>query len=322
MRHFILKLFITLSLALSLPVMSAPAVNWSHQSPARMTVGQLENPEDLPIIGTHCAGNRVIAVGEYGSVMLFDPKADKARQATQVPTRASLTAVSFIDQRHGWAVGHQGVILQTRDGGDTWSLLQADAKTEALFSVLFLDEDKGLAGGRFATLIRTQDGGQNWEPLSISDDPDAEEAHLFDLFSDGKGKIYAASEYGAVLVTADEGNSWRALETGFGGSLWAGIADSNGTIVTVGMVGAIYRSGDFGESWNAIEVDSNASFTDVVRLMNGDIVAVGMNGVVATSHDDGQSFSVEQRTDRAGLTAVGCGNDNKPVLFSKAGLVR
>lgn len=322
MRHLKPKLLVALSLLAGTHLQAAPVTNWSHLSPAEMRVNEIQNPEKLPIIAAQCAGDRVISVGEYGSVMVFDPVADKARQAKQVPTRASLTAVSFIDQRHGWAVGHQGVILQTRDGGDNWSLLQADPEFEAFFSVLFLNENKGLIGGRFATLMRTEDGGQSWKKLSISDDPEAEEAHLFDLFSDGQGKIYAASEFGNVLVTEDEGSSWRTLETGFGGSLWAGIADTKGTIVTVGMVGAIYRSSDFGESWEAIDVNSQASFTDVVRLKNGDIVAVGLNGVVAISRDEGKSFTVAQRDDRASLTAVGCGVDNKPVLFSKAGLVR
>ena len=322
MRQLKSKLLVTLLLLTGTHLQTAPVTNWSHLSPAEMLVKKIQNPELLPIIAAQCAGDRVIAVGEYGSVMVFDPEADKVHQAKQVPTRASLTSVSFIDQRHGWAVGHQGVILQTRDGGDNWSLLQADSATEALFSVLFLNEYQGFAGGRFATLMRTDDGGQSWKKLSISDDPDAEQAHLFDLFTDGEGKIYAASEYGNVLVSEDEGNSWRSLETGFGGTLWAGIADAKGTIITVGMVGAIYRSSDFGENWQSINVDSKASFTDVLRLKNGDIVAVGMNGTVAISHDDGQSFTVDQRDDRAGLTAVGCGLDNKPVLFSKAGLMR
>ncbi len=323
MRKTILNfLFIPLTLGFGLCAQAGPITNWSSLANSLLVASQLDNAEQLPIVGAHCAGDRVVAVGEYGSVLLFNTKTEVARQASNVPTRASLTSVHFVDQRHGWAVGHQGVILQTRDGGDTWTLLKSDSSLESLFSVLFLNEKNGLAGGRFATLLRTRDGGQKWDMVRINDDPDAEELHVFDLFTDGKGKIYAASELGSVLVSNDAGATWQSLDTGFGGSLWAGLADPNGTVIVVGMVGAIYRSDDYGDSWQNVTTDTKASFTDIVRMADGTIVAVGQSGVVATSKDNGKSFSLEQREDRAAITAVGCGTQNQPVLFSTSGLVR
>src|SRR5437868_1957139 len=35
---------------------------------------------------------------------------------------AELTAVTFVDADHGWAVGDRGVIWHTSDGGRTWKL--------------------------------------------------------------------------------------------------------------------------------------------------------------------------------------------------------
>lgn len=322
MNKLVNALFGTLALGLTANTMAAPITNWTHQSPAKMMAATLYSPERAPIMASACAGDRVVAVGEYGAVLLLDPGADKSQQADAVPTRAPLTSVSFVDQRHGWAVGHQGVILRTRDGGGNWSLLQADKKTEALFTVHFENEELGFAGGRFATLLKTTNGGQSWQPVNFLSDPEAEEVHLFDIFSDGAGRIYAASEFGQVFVSEDKGATWKVLQTGFGGSLWAGVADAKGTIVTVGMVGAIYRSEDFGANWQKVQIKSRASFTDVVRMPNDDIVVVGLNGVVATSQDNGATFKVAQREDRAGLTSVGCGVDSQPVLFSKNGLVR
>jgi len=65
------------------------------------------------------AGDRLVAVGERGHVLLSDDEGVTWRQAKSVPTRAMLTAVYFADGEYGWAVGHDETILNTVDGGET-----------------------------------------------------------------------------------------------------------------------------------------------------------------------------------------------------------
>ena len=38
-----------------------------------------------------------------------------------IPTRVTLTGVFMHDPHLGWAVGHDGIILGTRDGGESWT---------------------------------------------------------------------------------------------------------------------------------------------------------------------------------------------------------
>src|SRR6185369_10757001 len=64
------------------------------------------------------AGNRMVAVGERGHVLLSDDQGATWRQAKSVPTRVMLTAVFFVDADYGWAVGHDETILNTVDGGE------------------------------------------------------------------------------------------------------------------------------------------------------------------------------------------------------------
>ncbi|MCP4657928.1 MAG: hypothetical protein GY856_21175, partial [bacterium] len=59
-------------------------------------------------------GGLMVAVGERGHVLLSTDQGTKWHQA-EVPTRATLTGVYFHDERNGWAVGHDAVILRTRD---------------------------------------------------------------------------------------------------------------------------------------------------------------------------------------------------------------
>ena len=64
-------------------------------------------------------GHRLVAAGERGQVIYSDDCAANWRQA-EVPVGVTLTGLHFIDERLGWAVGHGGVVLATRDGGATW----------------------------------------------------------------------------------------------------------------------------------------------------------------------------------------------------------
>ena len=68
------------------------------------------------------AGSRMVAVGEFGHVLLSDDNGESWRQAASVPTRNTLVGVTFIDNQTGYAVGHAATILKTVDGGDNWTL--------------------------------------------------------------------------------------------------------------------------------------------------------------------------------------------------------
>src|SRR5215469_14097420 len=84
-------------------------------------------PESTLILGVAHAGPRLVAVGARGMVLLSDDDGTSWRQAKTVPVRSTLTAVSFIDSKSGWAVGHDGAILATNDGGETWTLQRFDS---------------------------------------------------------------------------------------------------------------------------------------------------------------------------------------------------
>jgi photosystem II stability/assembly factor-like uncharacterized protein len=72
-----------------------------------------------------------------------------------------LNAVWFATQERGWAVGGEGVIISTADGGRTWRP-QASGVGDDLYDVKFFDESEGWAVGRGGTMLHTNDGGRNW----------------------------------------------------------------------------------------------------------------------------------------------------------------
>src|SRR4029079_16384620 len=71
------------------------------------------------------------------------------------------TAASFVDKRHGWAVGSGGAIYRTSNGGRSWQL-QNSGVTADLLDVKFLDAQEGWAVGAEGIVLHTIDGGLHW----------------------------------------------------------------------------------------------------------------------------------------------------------------
>src|SRR5260370_29474966 len=82
---------------------------------------------------------------------------------------AALHAVQFVDANEGWAVGDEGVVLHTIDGGKTWER-QTTGVRASLRSVHFLNPYTGWVAGReelpggggAGVVLYTQDGGVAW----------------------------------------------------------------------------------------------------------------------------------------------------------------
>ena len=98
---------------------------WAEESPPPAeALGRpsLQSPKaaKMAILSVTRAGKRIIAAGERGIVLYSDDEGSKWTQV-QTNTSASLTAMSFVNEKQGWAVGHMGIILHTTDGGQSWT---------------------------------------------------------------------------------------------------------------------------------------------------------------------------------------------------------
>lgn len=267
------------------------------------------------------AGQRIVAVGDQGTVIYSDDEGKSFRQARQVPVRTMLNAVWFIDHLRGWAVGHRGVILATTDGGETWSLQRQDLKADQpLFSVYFKDKQEGWACGLWSLLLHTQDGGQHWSPVELPTvNGKRADRNLYSLFASPKGPLYVAAEQGKVLRSSDGGKTWDTLDTGSRASFWAGLSLADGSLLIGGLRGALYRSTDGGEHWSPLESKTLSSITSLTQGPDA-IHATALDGVTLTS-PDGQHFEAHQRPDRQTLTALIPRPQAAPLLFSREGVL-
>lgn len=271
------------------------------------------------------AGARLVVVGERGHILYSDNQGKSWTQA-KVPTRQLLTAVNFVDDQHGWAVGHDAQILASSDGGATWVKQFEDLTREApLLDVWFKDSNTGFAVGAYGMLLTTVDGGQHWE--DVSDRLDNEDQyHLNGITHVADSGLFVVGEAGAMFRSADDGQSWEKLEGPYQGSLFGAIGTGQpGTLLVYGLRGNLYRSADFGDTWEPIELKAargplEFGLSNAALLEDGSLVLVGNGGSVMRSTDDGLAFQVYNRPDRISLSGVTADAQGNLILVGQGGV--
>jgi photosystem II stability/assembly factor-like uncharacterized protein len=276
---------------------------------------------EVLLLDADTANGRIVAVGTRGHIVLSDDGGESWRQASSVPTRAPLTDLQFVDEKQGWAVGHDAVILHTRDGGDTWERQRFAPEDDApLLAVWFENALHGIAVGAFGMLLETHDGGATWErrPL-VEDDPEMDH-HLNGIFGGEGDAVFIAAEFGSLFRSLDDGRSWERLEPGYEGSFWNGLVLGDGTLLIFGMRGHVFRSEDGGDSWEEIESGTELSLQSGIQLEDGRVVLVGLGGIILSSRDGGRSFTSAVQPDRTGIASVAQGSGGQLFLFGERGV--
>jgi photosystem II stability/assembly factor-like uncharacterized protein len=315
-------------------LLACPAFAGEGASPSPLAAGSPASLKPQPaeitsaatkamMLSTALAGKRIVAVGDRGIVLLSDDNGGTFRQAKSVPVRSTLTAVCFVDEHTGWAVGHWGVVLRTDDAGETWNVQRSDSSVDQpLFSVHFRDRDQGWAVGLWSLMLTTRDGGKTWSPVRLPAAPGGRKVdlNLLKIFSSRIGTLLVAAEQGMVLRSID-GENWSFVDTGYKGTFWTGIALGNGTLMVGGLRGTIYRSADEGRTWRESKTDLKSSITDIAES-GGKVIAVGLDGVTLESDNGGATFKGTQRGDRLPFTTLAVSNNGRLVKFSKQGIVQ
>ncbi len=290
--------------------LSAPAAETSEPAPLA--------PKSL-LLAVARAGDRLVAVGDRGHVLL---SADQGRSWTQsvVPARAMLTGVSFPDARHGWVVGHDGVILATTDGGQTWQRQDTGTDLETVYlDVHFRDAANGFAVGAYGKFMVTANGGKTWTAAHPSED----EVHYNRLTAGSDGTLYLAGEGGLLLISQDGGQKWTRSEVPYDGSLFGALPLDRDRVIVYGLRGHILRSEDQGASWTDESNQLQILIMGGVRLATGRIVLAGQGGNFFVSRDRGVTFDHWKPADfGTSVAAVIDAGDGALLTVGEAGAVR
>jgi photosystem II stability/assembly factor-like uncharacterized protein len=287
------------------------------------------------LLGLARAGSTVVAVGQRGHALWSDDGGATWKQAS-VPVSSDLVAVSFPTAQVGWAVGHDGIVLSSADGGHSWTRrldgrslgellvsyyrtagddkwlaeaqrFAAQGAENPFLDVWFKDAATGYIVGAFGLILRTTDGGAHWEPLMhVTDNPKA--LHLYAVRGVGSD-VFVVGEQGTALKLDAASGRFKALELPYKGTLF-GVTGRDGTVVVHGLRGTVLRSTDAGANWQTVPTGLAVGLTANTFDEQGRLVIVSQAGHVIASTDNGASFTavkVDRPTPAAAVAAAGKG---------------
>ena len=279
---------------------------------------------------------KLIAVGERGHIVY---SADgKNWQQANVPVNVLLTAVDFVNDKVGFAVGHDATLLKTTDGGENWQVVNYQPEIDKpLLNVKAIDENV-IAVGAYGLYWYSNDGGQTWkdefhDELLIEDDRlylEDLKQHEPEVYNDEKqfmlphfndialtgDQLLMVGEAGFMASSKDKGNTWELIEGDYFGSYFS-IADAQAGVQVAGLRGNLFNSSDQGDSWSAISTPVAATINDSY-VAGDDVYHFANSGNLFYSIDGGE-FKLHTFDDGKAVMS-GVIKDNTMYLATEAGI--
>lgn len=237
-------------------------------------------------------GPGLVAVGEMGLVLSSSDGRDWRQQPS--PTSVMLTAVHFVDAARGLAVGHDGVVLLTTDGGRQWERRLDGSRANA--AVLQAARDA------HAAALAARAGGDRLAQVEdqLASAEDAVKAGpsrplMAVRFADAR-RAYVAGAFGQLFISDDGGQDWRyigqRLPNPEGLHLYGVTLGAGGAVHIAAEQGVVFSSSDGGQTWRRGETGYAGNLYGVVLSPDTlTLLAYGFNGRLFRSSDGGASWS-------------------------------
>jgi photosystem II stability/assembly factor-like uncharacterized protein len=246
--------------------------------------------------------DRVVAVGAYGNIVYS--KDGKTWTQANVPSQVLPTTVFFVDDREGWAAGHDTLILHTTDGGENWTIQYEDVipggdLPKPILDIYFADKLHGWAIGAFSLMLVTEDGGASWktvgtdtlrEQLEAADKEPEPNFNAFQRFGDGfliVGELGTLLYFDPKLGAVDDGQDSAAGDAG-----QAADSEEENDVEVAGDAEAVNAAANAGNSpWRIIASPYVGSFFGIRQLGSGDLLVYGLRGHIFRSADLGNTWT-------------------------------
>lgn len=174
-----------------------------------------------------------------------------------------INKVFFANTKIGWMIGHNGVILQSRDGGYTWNK-QNSFTNNQLREIYFIDQNHGWVSGYKNTLLYTSNSGNEWKQIEVDEDTTKINTDIF--FIDNQIG-WLLNNAGNLFQTTNAGNSWEEIFVfpNYGWSKLIFFDDLNGYAMQI-IGDELMKTSDGGKSWESIDLNfPNALMGIMVR---------------------------------------------------------
>lgn len=187
------------------------------------------------------------AVGSYGKVVRSEDNGQQWRIQT-TPVTTHLQSISAWNDQQAVAVGNQGQVIVTADGGTTWTGVEVPQSEVAnkLMKVRTVAPATAWAVGEMGAVLKSEDHGQSWARVL----PEQDQAWNDVNFVGDAG--WMVGEFGRIQRSSDGGQTWEPVESPTGSSLMSVHFRDAQHGVAVGLSGTVLSSDDGGASWTVI----------------------------------------------------------------------
>ncbi len=312
------------SLAFSLDLQLLDRLN----TPAK----HFDHVEKTTFLGLQRLSGRIVAVGDRG-VIAYTDNSGLSWQQSDVPISTLITAVHFPEDSKGWAVGHSGSVLHSKDQGETWQLQLDGNKVNELLLNKAKDDLQTI---KIESAQAGEDEQQDYQyavedaefALSNAEfDAELGPANPFlDVLFLNENKGFAIGAYGLFVMTEDGGQTWKSvasrLENFDRYHLNALTQIKGGTIIIAGEAGTLFVSYDQGDHWETLYGPYQGSFFGIQATKNkSEALLYGLKGHVFKTKNDGQSWKRIQVDVETSLTASSISDDGVIVIAGFSGVL-
>jgi photosystem II stability/assembly factor-like uncharacterized protein len=144
----------------------------------------------------------------------------------------NLNAIDFSSPENGWIVGEFGLVLHSKDGGESWVSQRYGSDFPQLYAVKFIDDRRGWAIGQAGSFIQTTDGGRHWSSVEVDTKRD-----LYGISLEGEHGVVIGDR--VIFVSRDGGSSWKPMHSGAEEQLLNSVALKSNEAIAVGPAGTI-----------------------------------------------------------------------------------
>jgi photosystem II stability/assembly factor-like uncharacterized protein len=212
---------------------------------------------------------------------------------------SQLNDVHFIDPNTAIAVGKEGTILKSDDGGLTWRGIISGTQNE-LNDVDFISSTEGLIVGTFGTILRTTDGGETWtSAINLGGS-----TYFYGVKMLNVNDAFAVGLIGAFFKTNDGGVTWTSVPIGSSSNFYSVDFLSATVGFAVGANGEMLKTIDAGNTWTP-ETSVTTNLLYKIKFFSAtDGYAVGSTGTVLKTVNGGTNWTVESTGVSASLNDV------------------
>ena len=208
-------------------------------------------------------------------------------ETIQFEDQSNALDVDFIDNKKGFLVGSNKLIMESNDGGETWEKRNLDISGEENFRLLDIDF-KGVEGwliGQPSLVMHTLDAGKNWTRLSLGNKLPGQP---FLITTVDSGVAELATTAGAIYQTTDSGESWNALVVDASGA--GGVRDlrrtSDGDYVSVSSLGNFFSTlENNSDTWVAHQRASSKRVQSIGFNPDGDLWMLSRGAEIRFNED-------------------------------------